>query len=62
MPKRAALTPEEVKSLVVLCDKLWEAHGVVVSGGSWLRHIQPVIYDIFKLINLPSTEEEANHA
>ena len=31
-------------------NKLWSAHGVVVSGGAWERHVKPEIYHIYENI------------
>ena len=46
-------TPEDVERLVEAAAALWKAHGIVVSngGGAWVRHVEPAIYELQKVVS-----------
>lgn len=56
----ASPAPSGEGELRAACQRLVDAHEVVtINGGSgWTRHIQPVIYEIIKLLRSHPTEED----
>lgn len=41
---------EAAEASTELLERMWEAHRVVMSGGAWQRHIEPLIYEAKKII------------